>query len=66
MHACSSDPFQILMIDLFIDFGISSTFNIDWLVDYKGLDVIPLVEKPSSEPIFPFLSPPKMVRLENI
>jgi len=62
LHACSSDPIQMLMklnddiyvIDLPIDFGISSTFNIDCLVDYKGLiNIIPL----SDEPIFegPFL-----------
>ena len=61
LHACSSDPFPILMklnddiyvIDLPIDFGISSTFNIDCLADYKGLiNVIPLVDEPSHEPIF--------------
>ena len=56
LHDCSSSPFQILMklndniyiIDL-IDFGISSTFNLDCLVDYKGLDVIPLVDEFSHE-----------------
>ena len=45
LHACSSDPFQILIkfhdniyvIDLSIDFSISSTFNIDCLVNYKVL-----------------------------
>ena len=56
MHACNSDPFQILMklnddiyvIDLVIDFDTSSTFNIDCLVDYKYLiNVIPLVDEPS-------------------
>jgi len=67
LHACSSDPFQILMklndnihgIYLYIHFGINSTFNIDCLMDYKGLDVIQLVDEPSTEPIFEslFLSP---------
>jgi len=49
---------NIYDVDLFIDFGISSTFNIDYLVDYKSLDVIPFVNEPSPEPIFenPFLS----------
>jgi len=44
------------MIFILIDFDISSTFNIDCLVDYKGLiNVIP----PVDEPIFKssFLSP---------
>ena len=63
-YACSSDPFQILMklnydiyiIDLPIDFGISSTFNIDCLVDCKGLiNIIPLVDEPIFES--PFISP---------
>ena len=42
-----------------MDFGISLTFNIDCLVDYKGLDIIPLVDEPSYEPTFesPFFSP---------
>ena len=67
LHACSSDPFQVLMklndniyiIDLSIDFDICSIFNIDCLVYYKGLDVIPLVDEPSYELIFEssFLSP---------
>ena len=45
LHACISDPFLNLMklsndiyvIDLLIYFGISSTFNIDCLVNYKCL-----------------------------
>jgi len=67
-YACSSDPFQILMklnydiyiIDLPIDFGVSSTFNIYYLVDYKCfINIIPLVDEFSHESIFesPFLSP---------
>ena len=51
LNACSFNPFQILMklnnniyvIDLLIDFGICSTFNIDCLMNYKSFDVIPLV-----------------------
>ena len=60
LHASSADSFQILMklnenayaINLFINVGISFTFNVEYLVDYKGLDVIPLVDEPSHEPIF--------------
>ena len=43
-----------------IDFGINSTFNIECLVDYKGLiNIIPLIDEPSHEPISesPFFSP---------
>ena len=66
LHASSADSFQILMklnenayaINLFINVGISFTFNVEYLVDYKGLDVIPLVDEPFHELIFesPFLS----------
>ena len=61
LHAYSSDPFQILMklndniyvINLFIDFGINSTFKIDYLEDYKCLiNVISLVDESFHEPIF--------------
>jgi len=50
---------NIYIINLFIDLGISYTFNIDSLMNYKSLDVIPLVDEPSPKPIFEisFLSP---------
>ena len=51
---------DIYVIYLFIDFGISFTFNIYYLVDYKSLiNVISLVDEPSHKLIFesPFLSP---------
>ena len=46
LHACSAGPFQILkklnnntyVFDVSQDFGISFTFNIEDLVDYKGPD----------------------------
>ena len=56
-----SNPFQILIklndniyvIDLLINFKISSTFNIDCLVNYKGLiNIIPLADEPFPEPVF--------------
>ena len=48
LHARSAGPFQILkklndntyIIDLSQGFCISSTFNIEDLVDYKGSDLI--------------------------
>jgi len=50
---------NIYAINLFINVSISSTFNVEYIVDYKGLYVIPLVDEPSRDPIFksPFLSP---------
>ena len=42
-------------INLPIDVGISSTFNIDRLVDYKSLDVISLIDEPSYELILEIL-----------
>ena len=35
-----------------IDFGISSILNVKDLVDYKSLDFILLIDKPSTKPIF--------------
>ena len=34
------------VIDLFKDFSISSTFNVEDLVNYKGLDFISLIDEP--------------------
>ena len=57
--ACSSDPFQILRKlnchVYVIAFGISSIFNIEDLVDYRGFDFNPssfFIDEPSPEPIF--------------
>ena len=49
----------IYVIDLLINFDISSTFNIEDLEDYKGLDFMLLVDGTSLKPIFesPSLSP---------
>ena len=77
LHAYNSNSFQILIklndniyiIDLSLDFGISSTSNINCLVNYKGLDVIPLVDEPFHEPIFesPFLSPlPDFYHIQHV
>ena len=65
MLSCSIDLLQILRKlnchVYVIDFGISSIFNIEDLVDYKGFDFNPsnfLIDEPSQEPIFerPFIS----------
>ena len=57
--ACSTDSLQILRklnCHIYvIDFGISSIFNIEDLVDYKGFDFNHsnfLIDEPSHEPIF--------------
>jgi len=42
----------IYVIDLLINFDINSTFNIDCLVDYKGFDLISLVDEPFHKLIF--------------
>jgi len=63
LHAFSTDPFQILkklncnayVIYLSKDFSISSAFNIENLVDYKGIDFNPsnfFIDEPSYKPIF--------------
>jgi len=57
LHASCANQFQILIklndnvyaINLSINVGISSTFNVEYLVNYKGLDV---VDEPSHKPIF--------------
>jgi len=62
LHALSTGPFQILkklndnayIIYLSKDFGISSTFNIEDLVDYKGPGFNPsnsLIDELEPEPI---------------
>ena len=61
LHTRSAGPFKILnklndntyIIDLPKDFGITYTFNIENLVDYKGLDFNPnnpLANNSSPEP----------------
>ena len=43
---------NIYAINLFINVSISYTLNVEYLADYKGLDVFPLVDKLSHESIF--------------
>ena len=61
LHARSAGPFKILtklndnayVIDLLEDFEINPTFNIENLVEYKGLNFNPsnpLVDEPTPEP----------------
>jgi len=71
LHASSVGPFQILnkLNDnaYVIAVSISSTFNAKDLVDYKGLDVILLINELSPEPIFENSSlPPLQDILLNI
>jgi len=55
LHARSTGPCKILnklnyktyVIDLLRDYDISYTFNINDLVDYKGFDCNPCIDKPS-------------------
>ena len=48
---------NVYIIDLPKNFGIGS-INVEDLVDYKGLNFNPLVNEPSSEPIFEMRAPP--------
>ena len=68
LQACSAGPFKVLkrigrnayVVDLPHDYGISSSFNIEDLVAYKGLIVIPnnLFDEPLLDPIdAPILAP---------
>ena len=55
LHARSAGPLKILnklncntyIIVLLRDYGISCTFNVNDLVDYKDFDCSPLIDKPS-------------------
>jgi len=60
LHVRGAGPFKILnkmncntyVIGLPKDYGISCTFNVNDLVDYKGFDCSPLIVKPSSKSLF--------------
>ena len=60
MHVRSAGPVKILnklncdtyAIHFSRDYVINCTFNINDLVDYKGLDCSPLIDKPSTKSFF--------------
>ena len=64
LQACSACPFKVLkklgpnayVIDIPLDYGISSTFNIADLLGFKGLAVIPY--DPFDDPLFSSLDNP--------
>ena len=74
LHARSVGPFQILkklndnayVIDLLKDFDISSTFNVENLLDYKCSDFNPnniLVDEPELKPIFESPTLPSLLNI---
>jgi len=60
LHVRSVGPFKILnklncntyVINLFRDYDISCTFNVNDLVDYKSFDCSPLIVEPSLKSFF--------------
>jgi len=84
LHVYCTNPFQILkklncdayVINLLKDFGISSIFNIEDLVDYNGLYFNPsnfFINELSLEPIFesplssiPNILPNRVDQIDNI
>jgi len=53
LHVCNAGPFKFLnklncnicVINLPIDYGISCTFNVNDIVNYKGFDCSSLINK---------------------